>query len=303
MRNKRKVALVTGASGFVGKHLSSHLLEAGWDVHAIIRSTSNINDLRKIVGKNLICHSYDGDINQLMTAMKNIQPTVVFHLASQFMSKHGIDDISSLISSNITFSTHLVEAMIQNGIYNLINTGTSWQHYMNDSFNPVNLYAATKQAFEDILKYYREITPIKIITLKLFDTYGPYDTRPKLFQLLNKVAQTNDTLKMSPGDQLIDIVYIDDVIEAFLLSAHYLITFQNYEGDYAVSSLNPIKLRDLVQTYEKLLGKTLNIEWGGLPYREREVMNPWNTGKILPGWVPKTNLEKGINQMLYSQFI
>ena len=69
------------------------------------------------------------------------------------------------MSSNITFGTQLVEAMVANGCYQFVNTGTSWQHYENDEYNPVNLYAATKQAFEDILRYYVETSALRVITL------------------------------------------------------------------------------------------------------------------------------------------
>jgi len=203
-----------------------------------------------------------------------------------------------LITSNITFGAQILEAMIHFHVPYLVNTGTAWQHYKNASYNPVNLYAATKQAFEDVLAYYVEAHSLQAITLKLNDTYGPADPRPKLFTLLGQAARGKTHLEMSPGEQFLDLVYIDDVVEAFLIAAFRL--FSNVQvghSRYVVSSGQPVQLRTLVEIYQKVTGQKLDIVWGGRPYREREVMLPWTDGDRLPGWEPQTTLEDGIKKM------
>lgn len=294
MSEINKVALVTGATGFVGSHLVRRLINEEWNVHIIVRAQSNL-DIISDAKEALTIHIHDGTTERMLQIFNKANFSIVFHLASLFLVQHQSKNIESLIKSNILFGAQLVEAMVANGVYKLVNTGTSWQHYNNEDYNPVNLYAATKQAFEGILKFYIETTPLKVITLKLFDTYGPDDPRPKLFNLLKKVAEEQKPLAMSPGEQLIDIVYIDDVVDAFILAAKRLLSaeVEKYE-EYAVSSGNPIKLRDIVRTYEDVIGKKLPIEWGGRPYRDREVMVPWNGGKRLGGWKTKVNLKDGI---------
>jgi len=293
----RITALVTGATGFVGPHLVKRFAKDGWEVHIIIRPHSSLDIIKDLVDKVFI-HKHDGTTEAMVEIVSESNPTIVFHLASLFLAEHQLEDIEPLIKSNILFGTQLAEAMVTNGTYKMVNTGTSWQHYNNEDYNPVCIYAATKQAFEDILKFYIETTSLKVITLKLFDTYGPNDPRPKLFNLLKKVAEEQKPLAMSPGDQLIDLVYIDDVVEAFIIAAKMLLSDKvNKYEDYAVSSGKPIKLRDLVVLYEKIIGKKLRIEWGGRPYREREVMVPWNKGKVLPGWNAKIGLEEGIRKI------
>jgi len=188
--------------------------------------------------------------------------------------------------------------MAVHGVRLLVNTGTSWEHYGTPPVAPVNLYAATKQAFEAILHYYVEARGLRVVSLKLFDTYGPGDPRPKLFTLLRTVAANQEVLAMSPGEQLIDLVFIDDVIAAFVLAAERL-RAEMVKGHecYAVSSGAPLKLRELVELYGRILGTPLPIEWGGRSYRQREVMVPWNTGAAVPGWHPKVALEQGIRRM------
>jgi nucleoside-diphosphate-sugar epimerase len=290
----KRIALVTGATGFVGSHLVKRLLNENWCVHIIIRPSSNLQQLQSVQHK-LTPHTHDGTVQSMMNIVGTAQPSVVFHLASLFIAEHKYEDITNLIESNIRFGNHLVEAMIKHQVNYLVNTGTSWQHYQNKDYSPVCLYSATKQAFEVILQYYIEAHALKVITLKLFDTYGPDDPRHKLFYLLNQIAKAQQPLAMSPGEQLIDLVHINDVVNAFVIAAERLLT-SNISGHekYAVSSGNPLTLKKLVHCYEQIMQQDLPIVWGGRKYRRREVMVPWNKGQWIPSWEPQVKLEDGL---------
>ncbi|MGI9860906.1 NAD(P)-dependent oxidoreductase [Moorella naiadis] len=294
---KQWKVVITGATGFVGSNVARRLVTDGWDVHLIARTESNFSLVQDIL-KAVTIHQHDGTTENMLDIFERVKPNIVFHLAALFLAQHEPKDIGPMIKSNVLFATQLVEAMIANGVYCLINTGTSWQHFENKEYNPVCLYAATKQAFESILEFYVETTPLKVITLKLFDTYGPNDPRNKLFTLLRNVAKEEKSLPMSPGEQLINLVYIDDVVDAFVLAAERLQKgkVEKHEA-YAVSSGTPIRLRDIVDIYSRIIGKDLPIEWGGRPYRNREVMVPWNNGMQLPDWQPKISIEEGIRRM------
>lgn len=293
----QKRVLVTGATGFVGSHLAKRLVHDGCSVHLIVRSQSNLQQIKPLLDK-VTLHEHDGSTERMHEIMGEVSPSIVFHLASLFLAQHEPANITALVGSNVLFATQLVDAMAARGISYLVNTGTSWQHFENKTYSPVNLYAATKQAFETILQYYVEATTLKVITLKLYDTYGPNDPRHKLFALLCRVAEEQTPLAMSPGEQLVDMVYIDDVVDAFTIAGERLLAGNvNLHESYAVSSGNQIKLKDLVDLYVQVVGQKLPIAWGGRPYRSREVMIPWNGGALLPGWKPGINLEEGIALM------
>jgi nucleoside-diphosphate-sugar epimerase len=222
-------------------------------------------------------------------------------LASLFISQHNEEDVARLIESNLKFPTQLLEAMSQLGIYQLINTGTSWQHYQNHAYEPVNLYAATKQAFESLLTYYVKAQGIKAITLKLFDTYGPGDTRQKLLPLLKQAANTGETLEMSPGEQMVDLVHVEDVMDCFIAAGVRLLKGEVSSSEaYAVCSGEQLSLKDLVETIAQLAGKRLNVKWGLRQYRHREVMQPWTSGCTLPGWSPRISLAAGLREYIES---
>ena len=288
-------ALVTGATGYIGSNLVHHLLAEGWEVHIVIRPSSDLSALGSSQDSVQV-HEHDGTTQGMANLVRLAKPNVVFHLASLFLAQHKSDDISALVHSNILFSTQLVEAMASHDVKYIVNTGTSWQHYENKTFCPVNLYAATKQAFEDILTYYTEAHGIKATTLTLFDTYGPRDPRQKLIALLWKTAISQEPLVMSPGDQLIELVHVNDVVDAFFLAAKYIQTQSKNYTRFGVGSRNPMKLRELVVAFEKATGTFLPITWSGRPYRPREVMVTWTAFDPVPGWTQKIAFEDGIKQ-------
>ena len=290
-RNKR--ALVTGATGFIGSNLVKRLINEGWGVDIVVRHGSKLD--RLCAQENAItAYEHDGSTDGLIDIVARAKPDTVFHLASLFLAQHKSSDVESLISSNLLFSTQLVEAMVVNGVGNLVNTGTSWQHFHNEDYCPVNLYAATKQAFEDILKYYVEAHGLNVVTLALFDTYGENDPRPKLISLFWNAAIDRTLLHMSPGEQLVDLVHIDDVMAAFSRAADIVEAQKGTQSTYAVSSGKAVPLKVLAEIFQKVTGTTLNINWGGRPYRDREVMIPWTNFKTVPGWSPSVAFENGL---------
>ena len=295
--------LMTGITGFIGHHLGERLVNDGHEVHAIVRPTSKIDELSENLQRNVKFHVYDKD-NTVLDIVTDLcvddrRPDVVYHLATNFMNEHTFEDIQDLIQSNITFGTELLDAMVANNVYNFVNVGTFAQHFDDADYSPINLYTVTKECFEGIVKYYAGARNLKCIALHLFDTYGADDKRGKILGLLKKISASGETLKMSPGGQLIDIVYIDDVIEAFVAAGKLLAACKyDYCGTYGVSSTKPIPLREVVKIFENVAGKKLSIEWGGRPYRAREVMVPWSSYKLLPGWTPKVSLQEGIKKFL-----
>lgn len=283
---------LTGATGFIGSQLAKRLILEGHDLAIAVRQDSKLEVLQNLLPQIQV-HVYDGSYASIFAALKTAKSELVCHISSLFLAQHKQEDIPRLIESNINFPVQLLEAMNQLGINQLINTGTSWQHFNNETYNPVNLYAATKQAFESLLAFYVEAQGLKAITLKLFDTYGPGDARPKLFSQLRKAADSGETLHMSLGEQLLDLVHIDDVLAAYLLAIKRLSKVKNSES-YAVSSLNKISLRELVKLYIEIVNRNVNVEWGSKPYRPREVFLPWSNFTLIPGWVAKVSLQEGI---------
>lgn len=295
---KIKKIFVTGATGFIGSNIVKMLVEKGYEVHALIKKQSNIRLIEDMKDKIHILE-YEGDIQSLIIYFERTSPDLVIHLASLFLADHKAEDIENLIKSNILLGTQILEAMTKSDTKKIINTSTSWQHYNNEEYNPVCLYAATKQAFEDVLKYYVEAKGISAINLTLFDTYGANDIRNKIINKLYEISNTRECLNMSYGEQEIDLIYISDIVEAYINAIEKL-EKDSVNGKmlkYYLNSDQPKKLKEVVEIFEKINNKKLNINWGSRPYREREIMKVYKTEERLPGWNPKYSLEKGFTEI------
>lgn len=288
--------LLTGVTGFIGANLGYYLSEQGYATHGIIRHPIKEQSLKKQLDKvNLHLLENNDNLNRIISSVK---PDLVIHLASRYLTNHDYSQISDLIKSNIEFPCKLLEAMDMNGVKKFINTGTSWQHYNSSNYDPVNLYAATKQAFEDLMQYYINAKSFSCINLKLFDTYGPNDNRGKLISLFDRIASNGETLSMSQGLQQINLVHIHDVCRAYQQSINLLIDCKNnYNEVFGVFSDDNLTLRNIASIYEKVNKVSLNIKWGELPYREREVMTPCQNLKKIPGWSTKIDIEYGLNKI------
>jgi len=285
--------VVTGVTGFIAHAIVERLLKENHIVYVITRidtDTSSIpNDVHNFVD--------DGNTQKMQDFFQDIKPDGVLHLASLVLVNHTLNDIETLIVSNILFSTRLLEASVNSHVKWFINTGTFWQNYNDEDYNPVNLYAATKQAFEDIAKYYYETQKINFVTIKLNDTFGPNDTRSKIFNLWGKAVANNESLGMSPGEQIIDISYIENIVDAYIqmLTQLQVDDTYTYAGDiYAVNSEERMSLQALAKVYEEVTQTSVDITWGGRPYRDREVMIPWTKGKTVPGWKQNISLRDAI---------
>jgi len=292
--NQTRRALVTGATGFVGSHLVSRLVADGWHVECVVRPGSDCS----VLPAEAICRYHDGSTCGLADLVVGASPHVVFHLASLFVSEHVSEEVEPLVRSNVLFGAQLLEAMCIAGVDTLVNTGTAWQHYRNAEYEPVNLYAATKQAFEALARFYSSARGLRVLTLELSDTYGPDDRRPKLFTVLRSAASTGDRLAMSGGEQLVDLVYVDDVVDAYLVAASFLLSQpEGYMRSYGVFSGRPIRLRALVDEYLSATNQSIEIDWGARPYRQREVMVPSLRTPRLGAWQPSVGLVEGIQRM------
>jgi nucleoside-diphosphate-sugar epimerase len=98
---------------------------------------------------------------------------------------------------------------------------------------------------------------------------------------------------------LIDLVHIDDVVAAFIVAGQRLrADLVTGMEDYAVCTGDLRSLRDIVELIGQTIQRPIAIEWGGRPYRPREVMRPWTKGRQLPGWQPRIQLEEGIKTIL-----
>jgi nucleoside-diphosphate-sugar epimerase len=285
-------ALVTGATGFLGGHLCRALVADGVAVTALVRSPGDASRVPEAVAVRTIPTT----AAELTEVVAELRPEAVFHLATLFRGQHVTADVEPLVAANVLFGTQLAEALARGGPPRvLVNVGTSWQADEHGAYRPAALYAATKQAMEDVLRFYAESGDLRIANVRLFDTYGPQDERGKLLSLLVRAGRDGDELSMSGGEQLIDLLHADDAVRALRRAADAL---DEPWAVWSASSGRPVSVRELVDLVGRVTGRPVPVRWGARPYRLREMFDLFDAGPAVPGWSPTIPLEQGLEATL-----
>jgi nucleoside-diphosphate-sugar epimerase len=281
--------VITGATGFIGNAVAQRLSQEH-TVWCTMRRTSDVSKL-----ENIRCDVlYVDERASLYKSLSEIRPEMVIHLAGVFLSEHNSENIAGMIDSNIDFPAVLFDAAYEAGCRQYINTGSCWQNFQGKVYEPVNLYAATKQALEDVLKYYVYAKNAKAITLSIFDSYGPNDTRNKILNIIARLSD-GDSIGMSGGEQKMYLCYIEDIVNAYIQAIRLLQDMEKGTyAKYAVRDEQPLSLREIVEMYLAISGKHIDVHWGERAYREREIMDPSGWGMVMPGWHIQYSLEDGL---------
>lgn len=289
--------LITGAAGYIGSNLTKMLLTMQYQISIVLRKTTNTTRLQPLLDQMAVYVDEDS-IEHLSEFMKVRKIDCVIHLATEYITFHNTENVGKMLKSNIDFGVRVLEAMRIAGIKKILYSRTSWQHFQDVSYNPVNFYAATKQAFEDIMKYYTQAEGFSSLALEIFDTYGEYDWRSKIVNTFKRASYSQEEVCLSPGEQKLDFLYIHDVTAAFQAAIILIAEMEpGTEAERAIPSGQLHTLREVAAVFEQAYETSLNICWGALPYRPREIFRPVQNFHVLDNWAPSYMLYDGFRKM------
>ena len=281
--------LLTGATGFLGSHLLKALVNKGYEVVVLKRSTSNMWRLK---GFENTFKSYNIDQVPLRKAFEEQYIDTIIHTACVYGRKG--ESIQKILETNLMFGIELLNT----GTF--FNTGTLLYKYLN-------YYALSKKQFEEWLQLASD--KIQVVNLKLEHMFGEQDGNDKFTSwILNELQQEKNIIPLTAGTQKRDFIYIDDVVSAYLTcleQAPQLKAFNDIEVGTGV--LTPVKtfVTLVKNTLEKLKGSPIEtqLNFGALPYREGEIMEPQvdNSRLYSLGWQPKRSLEENIEQFVKNE--
>lgn len=293
-----KSVLVTGATSFLGVQTVARLMSGGFSVQLLVRPGSDLSRLPQAHAAEHI-HVYDGTLESISRALTTTATDVCFHMAGAYVRDHAPEDLDRLIDSNIRFGSQLLEALAQNGPACIVNAGTAFQHYQSNDYAPLNLYAATKQAFADILAYYEAACGIVSTTLKLPDVYGAYDWRPKLMNRIVEAHLKSEPLDLVDKATILGLVYVDDASDAFIHCARKLLEEPAAVAgkSFAVDTGRQYPLHEIVAIVERVSGKSTRTNWGAYATPARHISTPWK-GTPLPDWDAEIDLEEGVRRLV-----
>jgi UDP-glucuronate 4-epimerase len=317
--------LVTGSAGFIGFHVSRRLLEAG---HAVagIDAMVPYYDVRLKEARHAQLARHAGftphlfdltEAARLAEAMAAEAPEVVIHLAAQAGVRYALEHPESYIHANIQGTYTLLEACRARPVRHLLMASTSSAYGANTAMpfretdavaTPLNIYAATKLATEQIGHSYAALWKQPITMFRFFTVYGPWG-RPDMafFRFTDAILRGRPIDVYNHGRMERDFTYVDDLVEAILRLVDCLPEAGRKVAECdSVSSVapfrvvnignaQPVQLLDFIAEIEKACGREAIRNY--MPMQPGEVLKTWADTSLLralTGYLPSTDVATGV---------
>ena len=208
--------LVTGGTGFTGRHLCAELVSQGYQVRALVRKDSQVAALKELKVELVWGDLCDPD--SVREAVQDVM--IVFHIAALFRQQ-GVET-NMFRQVNVESVEHLVTASIASGVKRFIHCSTVGVHgHITDSpaneeapFGPGDIYQETKLEGEQVARRYMEEGNIALTIVRPAGIYGPGDLRfLKLFRAINK----GRFFMLGPGTVNYHFTYVEDLVQGIIL--------------------------------------------------------------------------------------
>ena len=299
--------LITGADGFIGSHLTEHLINLGAKVSIFVKENSasgskftplNLqNSIKKI--SNIVT----GDISSedCIKLIKDTEPEVIFHLAAEAYVPKSFTQPLLVKKVNLDGTLNVLNAAMDLDIKRIVCTSSS-EIYGNSEIainedhplNPTSPYGASKAAADRFCFAYYKTYNLPISIIRPFNTYGPrhtYDVIPKFISL----ALKNDPLTIyGAGEQTRDFTYVDDTVNGFLLMGSRKEAIGQAVNFGAGNDISINNIAKKIIEYSKSKSQIVHIE-----PRKAEVQkllcDP-SKAKMLFSWEAKISIDEGLKR-------
>ena len=327
----KKKILVTGAAGFIGFHLSRHLLQRGDEVIGLDNLNSYYDiKLKKSRLQRLMTHSnfkfYFLDladregIAQLFSESKLNQ---VVNLAAQAGVRYSVQNPYAYVDSNLVGFVNILEGCRNSNIEHLVFASSSSVYGANKKIpfsvndnvdHPISLYAASKKANELMAHSYSSLYGLPATGLRFFTVYGPWG-RPDmaLFLFTKAILEGKPINVFNYGKMKRDFTYVDDIVEGVVRIMDRVAepnpkwsgqtpdpatSYAPYKN-YNIGNSQPVELMQFIETLENCLG--IKAEKNLLPIQPGDVPTTYADVDDLVrdvGFKPNTSIEVGIERFV-----
>ncbi|MGB2713495.1 MAG: NAD-dependent epimerase/dehydratase family protein [Vicinamibacterales bacterium] len=292
--------LITGAGGFIGANLARRLVHLGARVHAVLRPSTPLWRLEDVVS-SLVIHRADmTERVDLERAVRRAEPAVVFHLAAQGASRHGVE-AAQLFHTNVVGTLNLLVATECQSVARFVQLGGSSEYgprtsalCETDRLEPVTPYGVSKAAATLTCQQYARANGRGIVILRPFSVYGPWEAASRLIPTAMLAALEDRELPLTPLGYRRDLVYVDDVVDACLMAAVQDVA----PGEILnVGTGRHWTNEEVISTIERVCGRPIRVRVGQFQPRLSDtshwVADTSKTERVL-GWKATRTLEAGL---------
>lgn len=271
--------LIIGSKSFVGKNLINFYKKKNCEI---------------IISRSFSYLTKEGWLKDIIRKIIKIKPDKIFYCSAEQTSKDDQKNIKKILFTNCEVPCLIAFNLLKHGIFKskFVFFGTAWEKNFKGKYFPVNLYAASKKASENLLTHYA-LKGVRIINFKLFDTYGVNDNRKKILYLLLNSLKKNKKLKTTEGLQEINLTEINDICRGINLGINESKKWK-FKKDgilkYYLGQRKVLTIKKLVKICEKILNKKGKIDFGALKYRDREPMKTFKSFNTPKKWKPENNI-------------
>jgi nucleoside-diphosphate-sugar epimerase len=293
--------LITGASGFIGSHLTRLLLREGHQIFVLLRPESDpwriedlLPNLQVVEGDLLDLPGWSADLDE-------IHPETCFHFA--WYAQPGVFLSSPRNLEYLSASLSLASGLVEAGCSKLVVAGTfseydQHQGYLSESspIQPNTLYGAAKAALFQALHLWAPASGLDLLWTRIFSVYGPGEHPKRFVPAVILAALRGEPTRLSPGEQQRDYLHVGDVAAAVWAAAQSELT-----GPVNIASGKPAAIGDIALQIGEILGCPQLIRLGDLPYREGDPMFVCANTALLKGasgWAPSFDLDSGLKDTI-----
>lgn len=289
-----KRLLLTGGGGFVGRHAVIALIEAGYEVHALV----NRNLPRKTEG--IYLHQCDlSDFRRQREIAREIRATHLLHLA--WYAEHGKYWASPENYMCVEAGAELVSNFVESGGLRAVFAGTcaeydwSYGYCLEGStpLRPSTIYGSCKNRMRMILEDFSAGAGLKSSWGRIFSLYGPGEDHRRLVPSVALSLLRNEPAMCTHGNQVRDFLYVADAARAFVALLE-----SGVQGPVNIASGVPVSVREVVLRIAEKINRRELVRFGAVQRSDNDP--PFLTASVgrltdEVGWRPSVDLDTGID--------
>jgi UDP-glucose 4-epimerase len=288
--------LITGATGFIGCYLGEYLAAQGITLYGLSRTAS-----AQTLPAGVIPLAVDIQQREaVIAAFQQARPDRVIHLAAV-----GVTDpflpFEEAVEINVRGTIHVLEASQNMGVRRFVHIGTAYERSATETERgPGNPYVASKLGAWSFWRTFVQKYALNSVALRLFHVYGPRQPERGLIAASVLSALRGETLRLTPGEQIRDFIYVTDVVQSIVAAAA---TFDCHTQTYEAGTGDGRSVKSVVAKIFEIINGSGRYEIGALPYRPHEEMRlvaqPHSAASDL-GWHAQIAFEEGLSWTIES---